>query len=78
MEASSRNTPSYPVTEPSDCLNGLSRAQCEALFEAEKEALAAAGPSFAPEECLRFYSHEQCAALAAEIERQQAAQQAGE
>jgi hypothetical protein len=75
IRASQQHTPSYPVTEQQTCPPSLSDEQCRAIFEAEDSA--PGGPSFKPEECLRYYSREQCEAVAAEFERQQAAQQAG-
>jgi hypothetical protein len=61
--ASARQTPSYSVANPEDCLGAMSRADCEALIERERAAERGSGPSFSPEECTRYYTLEQCEAV---------------
>jgi hypothetical protein len=48
-----RDDPSRPIDEASDCLEIMSRAQCEELARAANEARRTAAGSVDPEECVR-------------------------
>lgn len=76
IEAEADRSPSHPVTEPQDCLEVMSRAQCEEILAAQRGAEAEAGPSIDPETCLQEYTREYCEAqLGPHYEQQRAASQ---
>jgi hypothetical protein len=62
-EAAARGTPSYSVSRPRDCLRAMSRADCQALIEAELAARENDGESFRPEDCLEHRSRQECEAI---------------
>lgn len=79
VKAMSEKTASYPVSKPSDCLEGQSRDECKAKAVAQQGADGSQAASVSPEECLQVYSRERCEALYGERARAQAAlQEAGE
>lgn len=75
QQQQANDTPSYPVSTPSDCLKAMSEAECKEIFSAQKAAVeAGGGRSIDPQTCLQEYSREFCEAqLGDQYEQQQRA-----
>jgi hypothetical protein len=69
-------TPSYPVTEPDDCVKAMGQAECEAVYKAQKEAAEAGGESVDVQKCLQNPTPRCEAILRPVFEQQRAAEEA--
>jgi hypothetical protein len=70
-------TKSTPVSDPGDCTEVMSKSECEELLEQQKAAAQDSG-SVNVEECLAHPTRHCEEVLREDLERQQAAQAAGE
>ncbi|HET7509961.1 MAG TPA: hypothetical protein VFJ65_06905 [Solirubrobacterales bacterium] len=72
-----KGTNSTKVSGPHDCTQAMSRSQCEELLQQQKQAAAEEGSSVNVQQCMAHPTPHCEEVLREEIERQQAAQQAG-
>ena len=72
-----KGTNSTTVSGPHDCTQAMSRSQCEELLQQQKQAAAEEGSSVNVQQCMAHPTPHCEEVLREEIERQQAAQQAG-
>lgn len=72
-----KGTNSTKVAGPHDCTQTMSRSQCEELLQQQKQAAAEEGSSVNVQQCMAHPTPHCEEVLREEIERQQAAQQAG-
>jgi len=70
--AQSEDTPSYEILTPRDCAKALSKEDCEAIYEAQKQAAEAAAPAVEYEKCVRNPTPRCEAILGPVLEQQQA------
>jgi hypothetical protein len=73
----STKTRSFEVKEPEDCLEAMSKSDCEATYAAQKEAAEATGESVDVQACLKSPTPKCEAILRPLFEQQQAAEEAG-
>lgn len=71
-----KDTPSYTVSEPEDCLKAMSKSECEAIYAAQKQAADAAGVSVDVLACLKNPTPECEAIVRPILERQREAEEA--
>lgn len=72
-----KGTNSTKVSGPHDCTQTMSRSQCEELLQQQKQAAANEGTSVNVQQCMAHPTPHCEEVLREEIEKQQAAQQAG-